>query len=297
MIDQYESVEQFLLRTFTWLRDLSLTFCPPQEIQLPEEDDLPPDARLFPYSPPQFKSIHEAQLFLTTSIQQSSRFVASVMSRKYSFEILPEDEVKHAQIMALLDSLDFSIQNFLLQNYCSINPKEWEALALSRINFKTCWIIYRTILAIEESVFDRYTTEFTQIVDLCETLISHSPLFSFNIGYTASLYYVACKCRDRILRRRAVALLYQAAPRREVLYNAEQSYKIAVHTIQLEEAGMDPRTMGLPPECSRIHSTKVSRGDPPRPGSRSLASVTFFSKPDGPRGEWKTQTEYMVSTN
>jgi hypothetical protein len=297
MIDQYESVEQFLLRTFTWLRDLSLTFRPPQEIQLPEEDDFPPDIGLFPCSPPQFKTIYEAQLFISTSMQQSSRFIASVVSRKYNFEILPEDEVKHARIMAHLDSLHFSAQTFLLQIYPSVNTREREGLILSQIHFETWWLIYRTILAIEESVFDQYTTEFTRIVDSCETLISHSPSFSFNVGYTGSLYFVACKCRDRILRRRAVALLYQIAPRREVLYTAEQSYKIAVRTIQLEEAGMDPGTMDVPPECSRIHSTDISHGDPARPGSGRLASVTFFSKPDGPRGNWKTQTEYMVSTH
>jgi hypothetical protein len=226
------------------------------------------------------------------------QFSRSVLYRKYKFEISPEDEAEHMQIKAVLDSCNFGFQNFMWQNHSSIDAKEREALKLARIHFGVCWIWIRTTLAIEESAYDPYVAEFTEIVDLCETLVSCSPPFSFNVGYIAPLYFVACKCRDRILRRRAVDLLYQAAPRREMLYTAEQAYKVAVRIIQLEEAGMDPTsTMRLPEDCSRIHFAEISQVDPSRPGPGKPKNVVFFSKPDGVTGEWKVQREFMVSTD
>ena len=112
--------------------------------------------------------------------------------------------------------------------------------------------------------------------------------------------HVAIKCRDRRLRRRAVALLYQASPGREMLFTAEQAYRVAVRVIQLEEAGMDSSITKLPAECSRIHFADISQGDYAQPcsaDSARLLGITFCSKPDGLEGEWTRQTEYMVSTD
>ena len=273
----------------------------PPEICRSEVNHFLHDPNIYSLAPRAIKSVYDARVALSDALERSLQFTSSVLSRKYRFEILPEDEAEQTRIKALINSCHLHLQMSVQRNCSAIDTKEQEALTLAQIHFNMGWICIRTALIVDQSAYDQYIVNFAAIIDLCETFVSFSVPFSFNIGYISALYFVAIKCRDRRLRRRAVALLYQASPGREMLFTAEQAYRVAVRVIQLEEAGMDSSITKLPAECSRIHFADISQDEPAQPGSAgsagsaALVRVTFCSKPDGLEGEWMRQTEHMVS--
>ena len=298
LINPHESVEQYLLRTFAWLFNFPSILQSPSEMCQSVKKDFVHDPNIYSLAPRPIKSVYDARVSLSDSLERSFQFTSSVLSRKYSFELLPEDEAEQTRIKSLINSCYLCLQMCVQQNYSVMNTKEQEAVTLVHIYFNISWICIRTALIVDQSAYDQYIVKFTAIVDMCETLISFSVPFSFNTGYIYALYFVAIKCRDRRLRRRAVVLLYRASPGREILLTAEQAYRVAVRVIQLEEAGMDSSITKLPTESSRIHFVDISRDQSVQQGSVGSAtqvSVTFCSKPDGLKGEWVRRTEYMVS--
>lgn len=74
----------------------------------------------------------------------------------------------------------------------------------------------------EECLFDQFFPEFTEIVTIAETLLAHQYLahsagkavFVFNPNIVLPLLVVAIKCRNWVIRRKAIELLL-ANPRRE----------------------------------------------------------------------------------
>jgi hypothetical protein len=89
--------------------------------------------------------------------------------------------------------------------------------------------------------------EFERIVALAETLskipssspqTGIKPAYSFDMGVLPPLYYTAVRCRDPIIRRKALALL-SASPRREGIWDSLILAAIVRWVIGEEESDLD----------------------------------------------------------
>jgi hypothetical protein len=87
---------------------------------------------------------------------------------------------------------------------------------------------------------------------------SKAASFAFEQGILPPVYFIAMKCRERVLRRRAVQLLKNASPRRVGMWNTELLAACAERIIEIEEDGIQPLPEAedeWPAEEKRIHSS------------------------------------------
>jgi hypothetical protein len=173
-----------------------------------------------------------------------------------------------------------------------------------------------------ETEFDVQLDKYERIMELGEQLFYEedrpyqSPLasFTFDKGFLPPVYFVAMTCRHRILRRRAVALLKKASPKRVGMWNAELLAACAERIIEIEEEGMPPLSEAddeWPAEEKRIYdSDGIASQDywvPPEVAmagfvdGRSESSnegmraqrVKFMLRPGGVDGKWKIREEVI----
>lgn len=109
---------------------------------------------------------------------------------------------------------------------------------------------------------------FTQIVSHCETILKASStpggkdIYMVDIQVICPLYYVAWRCPQRTLRRKAISLL-SSYPRREAFWDSACSAKLTSWIMSLEEENCDEE---YTPEELKINivtlldSNTVSRG-------------------------------------
>ncbi len=113
-----------------------------------------------------------------------------------------------------------------------------------------------------ETCYDAHVDDFQEVVDLAERLIpcegadddQTKPKYTFDGSFILSVYAVALKCRDPIIRRRAIALL-ESRPRREGIMDSALSARISTIQMNIEEAGSVGTYI---PEEARIRGIKTT---------------------------------------
>lgn len=125
-------------------------------------------------------------------------------------------------------------------------------------------IILQTALAKEERIFDRFTEQFRRIVSLCRRLLEIDQELrtldglraQFGMGLIMTLYYVATRCRDSLIRWDAIDTLREW-PRMNGIWDSLQTAKVAEWIVKVEEeesAGNTPIPEGA---RVRMNSLKV----------------------------------------
>ncbi|KAE9363315.1 hypothetical protein N431DRAFT_490154 [Stipitochalara longipes BDJ] len=93
-----------------------------------------------------------------------------------------------------------------------------------RIHLIHLTIVLKTVFATNEAVYDSYTAEFSDIVTFAFHMKeftegkSKTTSWTFDVGITMPLYFVASKCRIRSIRNRALRAL-ERGPRREGIWD------------------------------------------------------------------------------
>lgn len=160
-----------------------------------------------------------------------------------------------------------------------------------------------------ETAWDAHRTEYEELINLTEAILSDRDRFPDEISRTLSLdfgmifhlHIVAWKCRWPHLRRKGLDLL-RRSPKREWLFESGHYHAIFTRIMEIEEAHLDlgpdivPGEDVLPPEHVRIHDFSVV-AQPARAGEPPTYAVTFASKPWGPDGPWRYATEIMHLEN
>jgi hypothetical protein len=136
-----------------------------------------------------------------------------------------------------------------------------------KIHHITIKILLEAMLYDHETGFDDLTDEFARIVGLAETLSNipsaipgagTRPAYSFDMGILPPLYYTAVRCRDPIIRRKALALL-SASPRREGVWDSLVLAAIVRWVIGEEESDLDDVTCAEDvPRSVRIYMVERS---------------------------------------
>lgn len=143
------------------------------------------------------------------------------------------------------------------------------ALILS-LNQKCTAIMLATVQNESEMLYDEYTEDFAYIVRTCKKIVAeqdsiHLPRntrFSFDTGIVPPLHVTASKCRDPVIRREAISLLFKS-PRQEGMWDGVLSARIGRWLAACEEDGLpDPPLPSLSastsPESSSSSSSEMN---------------------------------------
>ncbi|OAL35085.1 hypothetical protein AYO20_05562 [Fonsecaea nubica] len=129
-------------------------------------------------------------------------------------------------------------------------------------------------LSPHEVSFDEYMDEFAAIIQNAEDVIDHraadeinGAIFTGEVQVLLPLYFAATKCRNALLRRKALRLIRKVPPR-ESVWAALASPRVVEKMIAVEEGHDDflehPLTtsiLSLPPEERRIHYVAIIEGN------------------------------------
>ena len=143
-----------------------------------------------------------------------------------------------------------------------------------------------------EMVYDDFLEDFKYIVRTCALLIASretnqrppNPRFTFEVGIVPPLHVVATKCRDPVVRREAVQLLF-GSPRQEGMWDGVLTARIGKWMTACEEDGLEP------PPLDRSRHSSVSQASSPggvrRSAGRSSYSDSSPVEDRGTFGGWE----------
>jgi hypothetical protein len=244
-------------------RDIFLPTFVRLENQLAEIDEKSPGPNIrslpdrpFPPLPATFPSIHSALITFDYFVNRLWRLLASIGSGSMSEQEISE---LNQQFLPLL--IYFSEWNavFDRSGFIASDP----GVLILEANRQTLRIIQNFTPGCDETVWDSFTVEIDSLLDCIEQLIpgithhgsSNSeasspkpsntqvdtkvfsrPTFSFSLGIVTPLYFACVRCRDPVIRRRALRML-STCNRKEAIWDSAIATRMAERIIALEEAG------------------------------------------------------------
>jgi hypothetical protein len=167
----------------------------------------------------------------------------------------------------------------ILEKAVDQNGTVYNAAALIISLYQRITIItLATVRTDSEMVYDTYLPDFQYIIKTCSLLIANqnatrvprNTRFSFEVGIVPPLHVTASKCRDPVIRREAVELLF-ASPRQEGMWDGVLAARIGKWLTSCEEDGLAP-----PPLVSRESTASRS---PPESGLVADGQFNYPSPP------------------
>ena len=224
--------------------------------------------------PAAFSSLEEARnsmdfhwntcINLLTDMEPSERFADNPTSK-------PELQERRRQFSAVVNDWLTAFQAFFREHGMSLDKKGLQAARSLEISYIFC-SIYLDLGGFSESfssemMWDKFLVRYERVVELASFVVNPTDgdyttqrqcrEFSLDLNIVAPMYAVAHRCRDPIIRRKAVAILY-AAPRQEGVWDGVLTARVAEKVISIEEAGLGPIT-GVQdvPDWARIDEVHV----------------------------------------
>ncbi len=224
-----------------------------------------------PTIPENFSSIFEARDAFDTLMGYTNAIVRPYSQEHKTLPHFPlpaEVAIRLEQIQGLLqvwvEVFDSFTKSPSLTTVAAINQAG--AINVLSVQYSAALITFSTYFHRDQLSYDTFYSGFLHIIELSEKVVdSTAPTgmpgqtaaptsFSLFIGILPSLYFTACKCRDTLLRRRAMDLLERAG--REGIYNGPALAAIALWAVNKEEEGIGPD--GFVVEDKRLHDTQVT---------------------------------------
>ncbi|KAL1875075.1 hypothetical protein Plec18167_005743 [Paecilomyces lecythidis] len=175
-----------------------------------------------------------------------------------------------------------AMETWCLQKHNSLQPKEKNGIMCLRILYLTGYILLTVPRGAEEILYDNLRDEFSKIVEYASVLApaqgDDSELScSHELGILPGLYLTGTKCRDPILRRRALVLL-TSCRRREGVWDSESAAKVVSRIISIEEKSGNVHGCRDVVEGSRVRDTWLQK--PSNMDRHALLVFTRRSRPD-----------------
>ncbi|KAK5996693.1 Transcriptional regulatory protein moc3 [Cladobotryum mycophilum] len=171
-----------------------------------------------------------------------------------------------------------------------------EQESLLTIKYLTAVHTLAASLYAEETIYDRFSSEFITIVDLSADILNKKTCrdgtFLLDMGVIHPLYMVATKCRCPMTRRRAISLLHNF-PGVEGVWDGAPNARVAEVIMRREEEGLgydadnwDITRTWVIPEWRRIHAADIY---PDAKGRRATVYLRWL--PNGLDGGWEDARE------
>jgi hypothetical protein len=284
-VDDASGIDPRLIKLFDRLWLLASMFGHHQRRPLPAPPDMVEVIFLAP-----FESIEDArdQLHEITTVVQDLRL------KNFRAHLHSSDDEALSKSLAILSSqqdkvlhlLDDWEQHFdtLVANYQKPSRSTSHALAIFRVKHMICRMRASDRLnLLEMRVHDR-TAEYAELIIAAGDVLNNmagrntSQEFSFEAGFLPGLYLTTLKCRDSVIRRRALELMCLAKAK-EGLWQRSELVTIAARVIELEE-GL--ATLDLPDETETDWQGRPPRFDDVLAGlnytkdGTTYVDVTYF---------------------
>ncbi|KAH8649847.1 hypothetical protein BX600DRAFT_473690 [Xylariales sp. PMI_506] len=172
-------------------------------------------------------------------------------------------------ILSLLQSWETVFTAYVTQSSIMDTPdiKLAGGIRILLIHCRVAFIKASAFLGGDETAYDGQVRNFQSIVDLAvEVLetdrpdlpsIRSGPCHTFDLGLVQPLFFVACKCRDKVLRRKAAEALETV--REERAHNLRLLTQITRWVIETEESASEQSTKVLTEE-SRLRTIDFDYG-------------------------------------
>lgn len=263
----------------------------------------------------QFPTLHRTQRSVQCGLELDFRSLAEarcalvdvsaailVLVRKVLFSPDAPTETHFIEQYALstqLEKWSTRTKSLLTKTADYDHHREFKALHI-QYDIATIFLAYATTRS--ELAFDHHLEVFNSVVKAAEdiaigiTVTTANPRnFSFDLGLIPSLFFTAIKCRDRLTRRKAIALL-RRVPVRDGVWNATESALIAEHAMLWEESKAGNPMIGTPflvPDSARIYDVDV---DEQKDILAPLTKLTFWYKPDSASQKFEQTILFINST-
>lgn len=200
-----------------------------------------------------------------TAIEESITFVLDVFrwicrkAASWEPSPIPTEELDAAH--QALKQWDSDIDRLLTQLHAETTDEICLRMKLLKMYQVTTTIIIATGVYGQETLHDDHLSKYQQVIAWGEDLFacsknststpSRDQFLSFDIGVITPLFFAAIKCRDPMVRRRAISLL-ASNNLQEGSWNSVGAAKVAEFVMGIEEEG-------LPPEFSQHQVLETAR--------------------------------------
>jgi hypothetical protein len=188
------------------------------------------------------------------------------MYRYWKRDAVPLDwQTRRQEALEIFDAWMAALENFFSAQGPRLSSTDIKSLLGLRLQIKTAVIMLKVCIdSGPESTFDAFEDDFEDMVFKVEQMTTalampeQRPLedeatpFTMELGIVHPLFFVACKCRDWSLRRRAVAQLKRAG--KEGVWEGPIVAVLAQRIMELEEEGLENGQ--FVPEQNRFHEIK-----------------------------------------
>ncbi|KAI9036758.1 Zn(II)2Cys6 transcription factor [Aspergillus affinis] len=168
------------------------------------------------------------------------------------------------------------------------------------VQFRVSLIWVETCLAMDEVIYDEYNETFEAVVSGAEELVEINngvgsvedhlnSQFTLEAGLIPMLYWCAVKCRDPLIRRRALNVI-ASSPQQEGLWRRRRFIEVAQMVIDVEEKDMQslPIEQRVPADEQRVYETI---GEDVK--DTSPCQITTLMKPNGWDKDWACETKLV----
>jgi hypothetical protein len=158
---------------------------------------------------------------------------------------------QHKHYSAQLDQWRLSFQRVFAEELrsgaCTMDSSD-----MLSIYFNVATVLLATSLEHTELIYDEYTPLFAEIVTKAQQLIqstedpSNSSRFTLDMGTILPLMVTATKCRDRRIRRQAIAVLWSKARREGLCYDTITVARLCAWLSSIEGEGIQEDSVPIP---------------------------------------------------
>ncbi|KAJ9613507.1 hypothetical protein H2200_003449 [Cladophialophora chaetospira] len=190
------------------------------------------------------------------------------------------------------------------------SPDDDELYSTLMLSWTQYLIELSTLLTAYETSYDKFFPQFQSMLGYIRRVVavqqarSNRPVFVLETRILPALHYVAVKCRHPLIRREAISLTENDAPRMEYYFKADHTAEEAKRIIGIEEAGGNEtgvfqpqcppdKVDALPAEEHRIYRELLS--EVPNPYSKEPNQYLTYGmwRREGEDGAW-IATEHVI---
>ncbi|RWQ94965.1 hypothetical protein C8Q69DRAFT_498780 [Paecilomyces variotii] len=249
-----------------------------------------------------FSTTSEARVLLDSLTERALKFIRLTKSGQDCSLTTTELLGEQTHITTALDN--WSRQFERLTRSKRIKRSDSRGPLILKVQYLVARIWLKTCLSPDEMVFDNHISDFEEIISIATTFINDETtnhqkkesndscgIFCGEMGIISPLYYTALKCREPILRRKAINLI-SSYHRREGMWDGILYAKVAEFVMVMEEEkqlSLPVEMRGLPASTCRVYEVLI-----PEEATGNGVRFLLLSKPDGVDGNWYSETRSIL---
>lgn len=196
--------------------------------------------------PTSFSSLSQARDSLIFHWHQLARPTnKEYFDDKTSLSFFTGWQARHEGSQKILGQWSSVFDAFLKTHGRSLAESDKKGVAMLRIQHEIGFMsiqLGRTYFE-DQTLWDQFLALFNRIISLASEILDYDsksrryPTFSLDMGIVGPLYEVASRCRDPVLRRKAISLL-KSRCMQEGVWNSILTAKVAERLVEIEEEGL-----------------------------------------------------------